>query len=255
VYGLSLVLFELLTGHFPWKLRPGITGGELEALHKRHTGRPYEPWHFRRDFPEELGRIIMQGFEKDPGARPTPRQILDILMATPDEKLWADHAPADTPQPRAAAAHMAPLAILGLVAPIAAGVALLFYLTNRTPGLSIPPTPMPTLPSPTPTPPPHLRALYQGGAIIIANASDQTFDRVLLTIPGPPEHRCTLDHEFAPRSSRMVPLSCWDPVVDESALPVAILAEERSGTAVATETVPLAGLPERRAVNAPVQKP
>jgi serine/threonine-protein kinase len=77
VYGLGVILFEMLTGQLPFK---GTTSTELSRQHREL--RPPEPRHINPAVNENLNRIILKILSKEPSSRyRTADQLGRVLMS------------------------------------------------------------------------------------------------------------------------------------------------------------------------------
>ena len=61
VYSLGIVMYEMLTGHVPFK---GEGFGDIVVAHLTETAK--KPSELRADIPPELDAIVMQAIEKEP---------------------------------------------------------------------------------------------------------------------------------------------------------------------------------------------
>lgn len=65
VYALGVVMYETLTGEFPYQ----ITGHLHEIVHRIHTADPVHPRHYRPDIKDDLETIILRCLAKEPDRR------------------------------------------------------------------------------------------------------------------------------------------------------------------------------------------
>ena len=87
IYALGVVMFQLLTGRFPFE------AGNIAALaHKLLNEDPPLPSEFRRDIPTEVDIVVRRAIDRDPAVRyQTWKQFTDDLAAI---------ASGDTPLPK-----------------------------------------------------------------------------------------------------------------------------------------------------------
>jgi len=75
LYGLGLILFELLTG------RPAFSGDSAYAILKKHcTAEPPAPSSLRRGVPPPLDELVLRLLRKDPDERPASAEELVVAL-------------------------------------------------------------------------------------------------------------------------------------------------------------------------------
>jgi hypothetical protein len=200
-----------------------------------------------KPFPEELDAIIMDALEVDPTARPTPRQIINVLNQIPaDPKEW--HEPARPYLPTKAKSRGPSIslgalaAVLGTLAVV--GAAVYFGRVRNvsrevpTTTLSVATAALPPTPEALPTPPPaHFAAVLENGSILVSNVSGPVLAGFILTIPGT-AHRCVCTKPLQPGRSRMLPASCWTPPLGKLR-PTGLQLDAQSPRGPLTETLAL----------------
>ncbi|MCS7078893.1 MAG: protein kinase [Chloracidobacterium sp.] len=75
VYAVGVTLYQMLTGALPFTSTSGFVGIALQHL----THQPRPTHEVRPDVPYELSQLVAQALEKDPAARPTPRDLVLAL--------------------------------------------------------------------------------------------------------------------------------------------------------------------------------
>jgi serine/threonine-protein kinase len=250
VYSAGLVLFQLFTGHFPWNEMDEEPPPErLYALHTRKAGDPLRPRYLVKPFPEELDGIIMDALEVDPTARPTPRQIINVLSQIPaDPREWHEPARPYLPAKPKSGGPSKPLVISSAVLAALALVGTVVYFGRArpiAPEVSNPTTTVPaavTVPPATieaaPTAPPaHFAAVLENGSVLVSNVSGPALAGFTLTIPGT-EHRCICARSLEPGRSRMLPAPCWAPPLG-ALRPTILQLEAQTPNGYLTETLRL----------------
>jgi serine/threonine protein kinase len=224
IYSAGLVLFQLFTGHFPWnEMDEELPPERLYALHTRKAGDPLRPRYLVKPFPDELDGIIMDSLEVDPTARPTPRQMINVLNKIPaDPREWHEPArpylPAKAKKRRPSTSVVAQVLVLGVL--VLVGAVIYFRQLRPVAAPAPTPTTTPSAPAATaqptsieaaPTPPPaRSAAVLENGSILVSNTSGPALAGFTLTIPGK-EHRCVCARPLEPGRSRLLPASCWSP--------------------------------------------
>jgi serine/threonine protein kinase len=74
-YSFCCVFYELLAGRPPFV--PGARAGSVQRQHLRAT--PLRPGDLAAGIPDALDELTLRGLAKEPGKRPTMREILDVL--------------------------------------------------------------------------------------------------------------------------------------------------------------------------------
>ena len=74
VYALGVVLYELLTGEYPC-----VGENRIELYQQIQNDVPLDPRKHVAELPEVLSALILWSLEKDPGRRPTCRELGDVL--------------------------------------------------------------------------------------------------------------------------------------------------------------------------------
>jgi eukaryotic-like serine/threonine-protein kinase len=80
VYALGIVMYEMLTGHVPFK---GEGFGDIVVAHLTET--PKKPSELRADIPPELDAIVMKAIEKEVEARFQSMEELGVALADPEK--------------------------------------------------------------------------------------------------------------------------------------------------------------------------
>ncbi|MBU1318999.1 MAG: tetratricopeptide repeat protein [candidate division Zixibacteria bacterium] len=88
VYTFGIVLYELMTGHWPYE-----TEANLSVFACHEGAKPTDPLIYNSNIPPQIHRLVLQCLEKDPGNR--PRGFSMIFEALSTSRIVISEAPAD----------------------------------------------------------------------------------------------------------------------------------------------------------------
>ena len=74
-YSVGVILYQALTGRLPFK------GRFFEVMSRKQTRDPIQPIEINRDVPRDLNELCVKLLRRDPEARPTGREVLQVLGA------------------------------------------------------------------------------------------------------------------------------------------------------------------------------